>query len=43
MSTAGMPPQASGLCLGFISAEENEFLAGETLITITSGRFVDVK
>jgi len=28
---------ASGLCLEFITAEENEFLARETLISITAG------
>ena len=37
MSSFLTPQIASGLCLEFISAEENEFLAKETLIVITSG------
>jgi GINS complex subunit 2 len=43
MSTSvSAPHTASGLCLEFISAEENEFLARETLISITSGVNHDV-
>ena len=35
-SFGGVQPQSSGLYLDFMTAEENEFLAKETLVTITS-------
>ena len=35
-SFSGVQPQSSGLYLDFMTAEENEFLAKETLVTITS-------